>query len=94
MSSLIVTYDLVGTDAKSDNYDKLIKHIKNKKIYENWARIQLSTWIIVTSKKPETVRDELESYTHPKDRLFVARLTGVAAWHNAKCKNEWLTENL
>lgn len=92
--SLIVTYDLVGTDASSDNYKKLIAHIKDKKNFDNWARVQLSTWIVVTDKTPKAVRDELKAYMHSSDRLFVAALTGTAAWHNPKCKPEWLKKNL
>jgi hypothetical protein len=91
LHSLIVTYDLVGKDDTSDNYKKLIARIKE---YPNWARVELSTWIVRTEKQSKAVRDDLRSYMHEKDRLFVAKLTGQAAWHNAKCKDQWLKDNL
>jgi hypothetical protein len=91
MGSLLVTYDLVGTDDSSDNYEKLIAQIKR---YPKWARVELSTWIVKTEDQSKDVRDKLWTHMHPKDRLFVAKLTGQAAWHNAKCKDQWLKDNL
>jgi hypothetical protein len=91
MRSLLVAYDLVGADDDSDNYKKLIKRLKE---YPNWARVELSTWILKTDAKAKEVRDDLLGFMHSSDRLFVGALTGEAAWHKVRCKSEWLKENL
>jgi hypothetical protein len=91
MRSLLVAYDLVGTDDTSENYKKLIARIKE---YPDCARVELSTWILKTDAKAKEVRDDLLGFMHSSDRLFVAVLTGEAAWHKARCKSEWLKDNL
>jgi hypothetical protein len=91
MRSLLVAYDLVGTDDTSENYEKLIARIKE---YPNWARVELSTWVLKTDAKAEEVRDDLLGFMHSSDRLFVAVLTGEAAWHKVLCENKWLKDNL
>ena len=62
------------------NYDDLYEKIKS---YGTWAHICESTWIISTT---DSCSDN--------DRLFVAALTGGAAWSNVLCKSNWLKENL
>lgn len=48
-----------------------------------------------TKPRPCTqVRENMLGYTDNNDRLFVAELTGVAAWHKVVCTNEWLKTNL
>jgi hypothetical protein len=91
MHSLLVTYDLVGTDDSSDNYKKLIARIKE---YDDCARVELSTWLVKTGKQSKEVRDELWSHMHEDDRLFVAKLDGQAAWRNVKCGSKRLKEVL
>lgn len=91
MKTILVTYDLVGTDETSSDYKKLIEHIRS---YPNWANVARSVWIIKTNSSVSQVRDDLRSYQDADDRLFVAVLTGVAAWQNVICSNEWLLQNL
>lgn len=91
MNSYIVTYDLVGTDESSSDYKRLIEKIK---AYPNWAKLQYSAWILRSEKSAKTIRDELLAHMDSNDRLFVAKLTGEAAWHNSICKNDWLMSNL
>lgn len=85
MAGLRATYDLVGTDASSENYKNLISAIKE---YADWGRVQDSVWIISTSDSPKTVRDALKQHMHKDDRIFVATLEGTAAWSNSRCKPE------
>jgi hypothetical protein len=87
MTALLVTYDLVGADATTANYDDLITAIKS---YDDWCRVQDSVWIISTDDHAVTVRDALTEHTRKGDRILVACLTGVAAWQNARCKTEAL----
>ena len=88
MKSMIIEYDLCKP---GDNYDELIETIKN---YDKWAHITKSTWFIGTNDSCSTVRDTLKSKMDSNDRLFVAELTGVAAWSNVICDSDFLKENL
>jgi hypothetical protein len=91
MRSLLVAYDLIGTNETSDNYTRLIARIKE---YPNWASVQRSMWIVKTDDAPPAVRDELWRFMHASDRLFVILLQREAAWFNAICKDDWLQGNL
>lgn len=87
-NSKIITYDLCNP---GQNYDKLYEKIKS---YGVWAHICESTWFISTSDSCVTVRDNLNSTLDNNDRLFVAELTGTAAWNNVICKADYLKKNL
>jgi hypothetical protein len=91
MRTILITYDLVGTSETSDDYRRLIDHIKS---YGTYAKVALSTWIVRTDRTAVQVRDSCLAYMDGNDRLFVAVLTGVAAWHNTICTNDWLLDNL
>lgn len=88
MKSLILTYDLCEP---GKDYASLYEKIKS---YSKWAKITESTWFIKTDKTCVDVRDELTSEMDDNDRLFVAELSGVAAWRNVICKSDFLKENL
>lgn len=91
MKAILVTYDLVGTDETSKDYKELIAAIKTR---AGWARVAKSVWIVRTAEPAKAVRDALLRHMDGDDRLFVASLTGTAAWHAVVCSNTWLTENL
>ena len=86
--SKLITYDLrqPGRD-----YTTLINAIKQ---YTTWGYICESTWLIRTPDTCIQVRDNLKQYMDSNDRLFVAELTGVAAWINVICDNDWLKQNI
>ena len=88
MSSKIIEYDLrkPGRD-----YDALYEAIKS---YGTWAHVTESTWFIKTDDSCVQVRDKLMQAMDSNDRLFVASLTGEAAWHNVICKSDFLKEQL
>jgi len=88
MTSLIIEYDL---RAPGRDYDSLFSAIKAYGIY---AHITESTWFIKTNDSCIQVRDNLLAYMDTNDRLFVAALTGVAAWRNVICPDEYLKQNL
>ncbi|MBP3636497.1 MAG: CRISPR-associated protein Cas2 [Clostridia bacterium] len=89
MKSMIITYDLCGS---GKNYDALIEKIKS---YGTWAHITESSWFIKTGASCSTVRDSLASVMDADDKLFVAELTGVAAWRCLdKRVSDYLMENL
>lgn len=88
MSSKLVIYDLC---APGRNYDKLYESIKS---YPKWAHITESTWFIKTDESCSSIRNKLMNCLDKNDRLFVAELTGEAAWNNILCSNEYLKNNL
>lgn len=88
MTSMIIEYDLCSPGR---NYDELYKEIKS---YGVWAHITESTWFIKTNDSCVQVRDKLSAHMDTNDRLFVAGLTGVAAWRNVLCDSEYLKKNL
>jgi hypothetical protein len=88
MTSKIIEYDLCSPGA---NYDELYEAIKG---FGTWARITESTWFVKTDATCVQIRDKLLTKMDKNDRLFVAELTGIAAWHNVICSNEFLKKHL
>lgn len=88
MKSIIIEYDL---RAPGRDYTSLYSAIKGYGIYDH---ITESTWFIKTDASCVQVRDHLAAYIDSNDRLFVATLTGEAAWRNVICHNDYLKENL
>lgn len=88
MTSMIIEYDL---RAPGRNYDDLYKAIK---AYGVWAHITESTWFVKTNENCAQVRDKLLAHMDSNDRIFVAALTGVAAWRNVLCSSEYLKTHL
>lgn len=88
MTSMIIDYDL---RSPGRNYDELYKAIR---AYGVWAHIAESSWFIKTNETCVQVRNNLTAHMDSNDRLFVAELTGVAAWRNILCDSEYLKENL
>lgn len=88
MKSIIIEYDL---RAPGRDYNSLYSAIKT---YGTYANITESTWFIKTNDSCIQVRDNLLAYMDPNDRLFVATLTGEAAWGNVICPSEFLRKNL
>ncbi len=88
MTSMIIEYDLCSP---GQNYNGLYEVIKS---YSIWAYITESTWFIKTNESCVQVRDKLFAHMDKNDRIFVAALTGTAAWRNVLCDNEYLKKNL
>lgn len=75
MYSYIVTYDL-KTPGK--DYSSLISKIKTY----SYSKICESVWIVKSNRSSSDVIDSLLNEIDYNDRLFVAKLTGEAAWCN------------
>lgn len=88
MSSKVIEYDLRNPGR---NYDALYEAIKS---YGTWAHLTESTWFVKTAETCVQIRDRLLSVMDSNDRLFVGELTGVAAWRNLICDNDYLKKNL
>ena len=78
MNKIIVTYDLCG---KNKNYDDLINRLDQ---FPTCLKINKSSWLIKTSFSCVGVRDELKKLIDGDDMLFVAKLSGEAAWTKAE----------
>lgn len=88
MTSMIIEYDL---RSPGRNYDELYKEIKS---YSAWAHITESTWFIKTNDTCVQVCNKLAAHMDGNDRIFVAALTGNAAWRNVICDGESLKKEL
>ena len=87
MNKYIITYDL---NCPGKNYTSLISKINT---YEN-AKVCESAWIIRSSSNSEQIRDILTREIDKNDSLFVAKLTGEAAWRNCIDTNEKIKKAL
>ena len=88
MTSMIIEYDLRSPGRNYDERDK------ESRSYDVWARITESTWFIKTGESCAQVRDKLLAHMDDNDRIFVATLTGTAAWRDVLCESEYLKKNL
>ena len=88
MTSKIVSYDLCSPGR---NYNELYEAIRK---YPQWAHITGSTWFVKSDSSCVEVRANLSKYMDNNDRIFVAELTGNAAWENVICDNDYLKRNL
>jgi hypothetical protein len=77
MLKRIITYDL---RAPGRNYQQLYDAIGK---YSPRAKITESCWIVGSDLSVVQIRNGLMQYIDSNDRLFVAALTGEAAWLNA-----------
>ena len=77
----IVSYDLCqpGRD-----YSKLITRIQQ---YRN-CKLTESCWLISSTLSCEQLRNDFLRLIDANDRIYVAALTGEAAWHNMLSSNE------
>jgi len=80
----IITYDL---RPPVQNYDTLISEIKK---YSTCTGITESTWLIFSEDTCLTICNHLTQYIDTNDRIFVAELTGIAAWFNTICDSDYL----
>lgn len=88
MTSKIIEYDL---KSPSRNYDAVYEIIKN---YPAWAHITESTWFVKTNESCVQIRDKIMKEIDSNDTVFVATLTGEAAWTNVICDSDYLKNNL
>lgn len=88
MNKIMLAYDLCGEDK---NYDGLIKRINQYPVH---LKINKSTWLIKTCYSCSEVRDELQKLTDNNDMLFVAKLTGEAAWTKVESNSSLIKKEL
>lgn len=81
MNKYLITYDL---NCPGKKYSSLISKIK---AYTN-VKICESAWIIRSNSDSVQIRDTLIQEIDTNDSLFVAKLTGEAAWKNCIDSND------
>lgn len=77
--TMVISYDLCGVNK---SYDALHNTIRS---FPKWARLSESAWAINTNKTCLEVANMLIACTDVDDRVFVAELSGQAAWRNVMC---------
>ncbi len=85
MPTYIITYDL---NYRGQNYDCIHEKLNS---YPQCWHMQGSAWIISTGLSASAIRDDLKKCLDENDELFIARLSGEAAWfgYNSE-QNKWL----
>lgn len=77
-----ISYDL---DKPGQDYTDLINAIEKL----DGKRILFSDWLVGTTRyTAEQLRDYLLQFMDGNDRIFVARLSGEAAWQNVMINNQ------
>ena len=86
----MISYDLMRP---GQNYDDLIAAIKAL-CPKHWNVLK-SAWIVSTSRSAKDIRDSLQRYLDPNDKLIVNSLGSEAAWTNSLCNgSDWLRQVL
>lgn len=76
-----VSYDL---DKPGQDYTDLINAIRKL----GGERILFSDWLVKGNFTAEQLRDHLTQFMDSNDRIFVAALTGQAAWRKAMISHD------
>ena len=85
---------LIGYDLRQPgrDYKSLFQAIES---YGTYWRFLDSTWVVRSSRSAAQIRDHLIQYIDNNDKLFVARLSGEAAWYGFSVDgNSWLKQQL
>lgn len=82
-----VAYDL----RSQRDYSRIIEAIRS---YDGAQNVLESLWVIRSNSSAAGIRDHLLNYVDGDDGLFVAKLTGEAAWRGVLCSSDKLKETL
>jgi len=89
MSAYLISYDL---NKPGQNYSALHEKIKS---LGGWCHCLESTWVVTHPGPAVAIRDALTKVMDSSDALFVAKLTGEAAWIGLfGDRTDWLKKNL
>lgn len=90
MPTYVVDYDL---NNPGQNYSRLANAITNR--YQTHWRMLMSTWVIHTYDSAAQIHNHLYPVIDPNDKLFVAQLSGEAAWDGlSDAGTRWLKDVL
>lgn len=87
MAIYMVEYELNNTAGKAS------KDLVNTILaYGNWAKICKYSWVIMTNQSAAQVRENLDRFLDPNDKLFIAELTGHwASYGLPETVTDWLS---
>lgn len=90
LNLFLIVYELVGrlNGTRPSNLD-LRRELEG---YPAKTQLTDSAWVVRTPRSVTGVFDAIDRHLEPDDRLFVASLTGEAAWRNLERGYEWLQE--
>jgi hypothetical protein len=83
---------LVAYDVADNPTDGRRKRLREKiaELYpDGFDHVELSVYLVATTKTASQVYDDLVVVLWPEDRLLVATLTGAAAWKQAEGLQKW-----
>jgi hypothetical protein len=87
----IVAYDLRSPNDTSQDYERVIAHIKSN---FNWCHLQKSVWLIESPLNATEIRESIRPTLYSNDVLLVARLQGNwASWALGDVRNNWLRQH-
>jgi hypothetical protein len=87
MSILLITYDL---NKPGQDYSDFIDTFKKY----SWARLSESSYAIETSKRPQTIYNELSPHMDKNDQVYIITLSKPLSYWGDKKVNEWLENHL
>ena len=62
-----------------------------ERLDERWHQCLEAMWLVVTDKTAVEIRDHLKPYLDRNDQVFVAQLSGDAAWRGGRGLSSGLT---
>lgn len=90
MFTHLVSYDLIKP---GKDYQTLHQHLKS---HGYWAKPLESVWLIKSTLTAEQLRNAIQVYLDPNDKILVVDITSrAAAWKNlADDVSTWIKNNL
>ena len=73
MRTMLVSYDLSPGRDDAALSDRL-------RSYRTWCRVHRTAWVVQTARSASAIRGDLAPFLGDGDRLYVAALSGEAAW--------------
>jgi hypothetical protein len=63
-------------------------------LYEGYAKLASSVWIVTSKNKPLEIVNYLLQFLPNGSRIFVSKISASAAWSNLLTDDQWLKNNL
>ena len=86
MRTMLVSFDLAPGRDDAALTDRL-------RSYRTWCRVHRTAWIVQTARRASVIRSDLSRFMGDGDRLYVAALSGEAAWSGLPPETgNWIVE--
>jgi hypothetical protein len=94
MNVLLIAYELVESAAGENRLEAHEGFLRVLDTYPVRAQLTSFAWLVKTPRSAVDVLEALDRHLMPADRLFVAAMSGEAAWRNIEQGFDWLEETL